>query len=146
MASSRPVSSPSPTKATAYPGAMETLGVTLTRTEADDHAINRVNTLHSLFHGFISGFRGVSTKRLDEYLAWFLWRRTYVQDQEDIAIRQVNVTMCDDTVRDWAHGDAAIHGLLGRHDIDCMHNVASRNGRSRAWRTRRPRPCGSTPS
>lgn len=90
-------------KATAYPGAMETLGVTLTRTEADDHAINRVNTLHSLFHGFISGFRGVSTKRLDEYLAWFLWRRTYVQDQEDIAIRQVNVTMCDDTVRDWAH-------------------------------------------
>ena len=90
-------------KAAAYPGAMETLGVTLTRTEADDHAINRVNTLHSLFHGFISGFRGVSTKRLDEYLAWFLWRRTYVQDQEDIAVRQVNVTPCDNTVRDWAH-------------------------------------------
>lgn len=90
-------------KAAAYPGAMETLGVTLTQTEADDHAINRANTLHSLFHGFLSGFRGVSTKRLDEYLAWFLWRRTYVQDQEDIAIRQVNVTMCDDTVRDWAH-------------------------------------------
>ena len=42
--------------------------------------------------------------------------------------------------------DAAIHGLPGRHDIDCMHNVASRNGRSRAWRTRRPPPCASTPN
>lgn len=42
--------------------------------------------------------------------------------------------------------DAAVHGLLGRHDIDCMHNVASRNGRSRAWRTRRPPPCASTPN
>jgi transposase-like protein len=64
-------------KATAYPGAMETLGVALTRTEADDHAINRINTLHSLFRGFLNGFRGVSTKRLDEYLTWFLWRCTY---------------------------------------------------------------------
>lgn len=90
-------------KAAAYPGAMETLGVTLTQTEADDHAINRANTLHSLFHGFLSGFRGVSTKRLDEYLAWFLWRRTYTQDRESIAVRQVNVTPCDNTVRDWAH-------------------------------------------
>lgn len=68
-----------------------------------DHAINRANTLHSLFHGFLSGFRGVSTKRLDEYLAWFLWRRTYTQDRESIAVRQVNVTPCDNTVRDWAH-------------------------------------------
>ena len=90
-------------KAAAYPGTMEALGVALTQTEADDHAINRVNTLHSLFHGFISGFRGVSTKRLDEYLAWFLWRRTYTQDREDITVRQVNVTPCDNTVRDWAH-------------------------------------------
>lgn len=50
-------------KAAAYPGATEALGVALTRKEADDHAINRVNTLHSLLHGFLSGFRGVSTKR-----------------------------------------------------------------------------------
>lgn len=90
-------------KAPAYHGAMETLGVTITRTEADDHAINRVNTLHSLFRGFLNGFHDVSTKRLDEYLAWFLWRRTYAQDREDIAVRQVNVTPCDNTVRDWAH-------------------------------------------
>ena len=90
-------------KATAYPGATEALGVALTRTEADDHAINRINTLHSLFHGFLSGFRGVSTKRLGEYLTWFLWRRVYAQDREDIAVRQINVTPCDNTVRDWAN-------------------------------------------
>lgn len=73
------------------------------RGKTGDHAINWANTLHSPFHGFLSGFRGVSTKRLDEYLAWLLWRRTYTQDRESIAVRQVDVTPCDNTVRDWAH-------------------------------------------
>ncbi|MFR0564858.1 transposase [Bifidobacterium porcinum] len=73
------------------------------RRETGDHAINWANTLHSLFHGFLSVFRGVSTKRLDEYLAWLLWRRTYTQDRESIAVRQVDVTPCDNTVRDWAY-------------------------------------------
>lgn len=59
--------------------------------------------LRGRLHGFLTGFRRVSTKRLDEYLAWFLWRRTYTQDRESIAVRQVNVTPCDNTVRDWAH-------------------------------------------
>ena len=42
-------------QAAAYPGAMEALGVVFTRTKADDHAINRVNTLHSLFDGYLFG-------------------------------------------------------------------------------------------
>lgn len=82
---------------------MKTLGVTLTQTRADDHAINRVNTLHSLFDGFMTGFRGVSTKRLNEYLTWFLWRRTFRHDQANVSVRQVNATPCDNTVRDWTH-------------------------------------------
>lgn len=90
-------------QSTAYPGAMKELGVTLKQTDADHHAINRVNTLHSLFDGFMVGFRGVSTKRLDEYLAWFLWWRTFDRDRADVAVRQINVTPCDNTVRDWAH-------------------------------------------
>ncbi len=90
-------------RASAYPATMEALGVMLTQTKADDHAINRVNTLHSLLDGFMTGFRGVSTKRLGEYLAWFLWRRTFRQDQTNVSARQINVTPCDNTVRDWAH-------------------------------------------
>lgn len=90
-------------QASAYPGAMESLGVALTRTDAKDHAINRVNTLHSQLGGFLMGFKGVSTKRLGEYLTWFLWRRTYRQDRADIIARQVNATKCDNTVRGWAH-------------------------------------------
>ena len=90
-------------QASAYPGATEALGVALTQTDAKGHAINRVNTLHSQLDGFLAGFKGVSTKRLGEYLTWFLWRRTYRQDRADAAARQVNVTKCDNTVRDWAH-------------------------------------------
>ena len=90
-------------QAAAYPGAMDALGVAFTQTKADDHAINRVNTLHSLFDGFMAGFRGVSTKRLGEYLTWFLWRRTFRQDLTDVSARQVNATKCDNTVREWAH-------------------------------------------
>lgn len=90
-------------QASAYPGVMESLGVNFTRTKAEDHAINRVNTLHSLFEGFMACFRGVSTKRLNEYLTWFLWNRTFQQNRAGVSARQVNVTPCDNTVRDWAH-------------------------------------------
>lgn len=87
----------------AYPPAMKELGVEFTGTDADSHAINRVNTLHSQLAGFLAGFRGVSTKLLDEYLAWFLWRRTFRNDAADCAARQVNATEYYGTVREWSH-------------------------------------------
>lgn len=34
--------------------------------------------------------------------------------------------------------------LMRCYDIDCMYDVASRSGRSRAWRTHQPPPCAST--
>lgn len=37
----------------------------------DEHAINRVNNLHAHIKEFISGFHGVATRRLANYLAWF---------------------------------------------------------------------------
>lgn len=40
--------------------------------------INRVNTVHSLLGAFMEPFRGVSTKHLDAYLAWFRWCRTFM--------------------------------------------------------------------
>ncbi|MDY3667804.1 MAG: IS1595 family transposase [Collinsella sp.] len=39
----------------------------------EEHAINRVNSLHSQMRHFIGRFRGVSTRRLENYLAWFKW-------------------------------------------------------------------------
>ena len=94
-------------QAAAYPGGTEALGVALTQTDAKDHAINRVNTLHSQLDGFLAGFKGVSMKRFGEYLTWFLWRRTYQQDRVYVTERQVNVTKYDNTVRDWAHVEPA---------------------------------------
>ena len=79
------------------------MGVNLIRAEANDHAINRGNTLYSLFSGFMSGLREVNTKRLGEHLTWFLWQRTYRSQQPDVAARQANATACNSTVRDWAH-------------------------------------------
>ena len=80
--------------AAAYPPAMKTLGVTLTQTDAKSHAINRVNTLHSNLEGFMSGFRGVSTKHLQSYLDWFEWRRTFLTESLDddgkLIARQLN--------------------------------------------------------
>lgn len=48
------------------------LGVLFAQTEADDQTINCVNVLHSLFDGVMAGFQSVGTKRLNEYLTWFL--------------------------------------------------------------------------
>lgn len=36
----------------------------------DGYSIQRINAYHSRLKGFLSGFRGVSTKYLDNYLAW----------------------------------------------------------------------------
>ena len=37
--------------------------------------LNRVNALHSALKAFPARFRGVSTRRLPNYLAWFCWAR-----------------------------------------------------------------------
>lgn len=36
------------------------------------HAINRINSLHARLKDFMHGFKGMSTKHLQSYLAWFL--------------------------------------------------------------------------
>ena len=46
-------------------------------TKRADHAINRVNGLHSHLKAFIDHFKGVSTRRLSNYLAWFKWMWTF---------------------------------------------------------------------
>ena len=37
--------------------------------------LNRVNALHSALKASLARFRGVSTRRLPNYLAWFCWAR-----------------------------------------------------------------------
>lgn len=43
--------------------------------DRSEGTINRVNTVHSLLGAFMEPFKGVSTKHLDAYLAWFRWSR-----------------------------------------------------------------------
>lgn len=48
---------------------------------AHDHApMNRVNALHSRMRTFLKPFGGVSTRRLDLYLAWFKWSESFKRD------------------------------------------------------------------
>ena len=58
--------------------------------------INRINAVHSLLGAFIEPFRGVSTKHLGAYLAWFRWRRTFMAADPGAAERTV--------ARQLAHG------------------------------------------
>lgn len=90
-------------EAAAYPGAMEVLGAMFEQVDAKSHRINRINTLHSNLDGFLAGFKGVSTKRLQSYLTWFLWRRSFRDDRNGSIIRQVAAQPCPGVTRDRSH-------------------------------------------
>lgn len=66
--------------------------------------INRINTVHSLLDAFMEPFKGVSTKHLDAYLAWFKWRRTFMAADSGAAertvARQLAHGVCRSRVRD----------------------------------------------
>lgn len=64
-------------KAGAYPTVIDRLGAALERTDAAGHAINRINSLHARLKDFMHGFKGVSTKHLQSYLAWFQWTEAF---------------------------------------------------------------------
>ena len=64
-------------KAGAYPAVLERLGGTLERTDATEHAINLINSLHARLKGLMHGFKGVSAKCLQSYLAWFQWAEAF---------------------------------------------------------------------
>lgn len=64
-------------KAGAYPTVIDRLGAALERTDAAGHAINRINSLHVRLKDFMHGFKGVSTKHLQSYLAWFQWTEAF---------------------------------------------------------------------
>ncbi len=66
--------------------------------------INRVNAVRSLLGAFMEPFRGVSTKHLDAYLAWFRWCRTFMATDSGAAeravARQLAHGACGSRVRD----------------------------------------------
>lgn len=65
--------------------------------DRSEGTINRINSLHSALDGFMSRFKGVSTKHLSAYLAWFRWRRVFSagdgHDAETVA-RQLAGGLC----------------------------------------------------
>ena len=79
-------------KAGAYPAVLKRLGATLERTDATEYAINRINSLHARFKDFIYGCKGVSTKHLQSYLAWFQWTEAFKSgptEQRGVIGRQI---------------------------------------------------------
>lgn len=80
-------------KATAYVDVLAELDVaTHAAYDSKDRTkgtINRINTVHSLLSSFMEPFRGVSTKHLSSYLAWFRWCRTFMATDTASAERTV---------------------------------------------------------
>lgn len=65
----------------AYPSALRELSVVAHAAydskNRSEGTINHVNALHSALDHFMCRFRGVSTKHLNEYLAWFRWDASF---------------------------------------------------------------------
>ncbi|MBR0406257.1 MAG: IS1595 family transposase [Eggerthellaceae bacterium] len=58
-----------------------------------EHGINGVNGLHSQLKRFVYRFRGVSSRRLGNYLAWFKWTRSFkirrsAEELADLIVKQ----------------------------------------------------------
>lgn len=72
--------------------------------DRSEGTINRINTVHSLLSTFMEPFRGVSTKHLDAYLAWFKWCRTFMATDSGTAertvARQLANGVCRSRIRD----------------------------------------------
>lgn len=89
-------------EALAYPKAFETLGAEHEPTDAKKHGINHANAPHSSLKGFMAGFRSVSTKHLQTYLTWLLWKCSHTDDAARSLVRESNAQSCLGTTRDWS--------------------------------------------
>lgn len=62
--------------------------------------INHLNSLHSLYKGWIRRFKGVSTKFLINYLCWFKWLQVFYDEKEIVRSKNIlvhSVVPCVDT-------------------------------------------------
>lgn len=61
-----------------------------------DHApLNPINSLHLRFKSFLHNFKGVATRRLGNYLAWFKWLEVYKNSEiglKNLVIKQLSKT------------------------------------------------------
>lgn len=93
-------------KLNSYAPAMRELGVACHNAyDAKEHGrLNRVNALHSQIKCFMARFKGVATRRLGGYLAWFKWLYSFKQnrsasDMAELAARQLSNAMYDTSWR-----------------------------------------------
>ena len=60
--------------------------------QGNSQGINRINSLHARLKDFMHGFKGVSTKYLQSYLAWFQWTEAFKSgptEQRGVIGRQI---------------------------------------------------------
>lgn len=71
--------------------------------DPSEGTINRINTVHSLLDTFMKPFKGVSTKHLGTYLAWFKWCRTFMATDSGTAERTVARQLANGVCRSRIH-------------------------------------------
>ena len=92
----------------AYPKVLKELGVAHNRHYSEDHdSMEPIDKLHSAIKSFIYGrFRGVSTKWLSHYLAYFKWLHEFgksFRKVRDLAVKQISSGDYATRWRDIAH-------------------------------------------
>ena len=71
--------------------------------DPSEGTINRINTVHSLLDTFMKPFKGVSTKHLGTYLAWFKWCMTFMATDSGTAERTVARQLANGVCRSRIH-------------------------------------------
>lgn len=102
----------------AYPGALRELEVAVHDSfDARTHKINRINAVHSSLSCFMDNFRGVATRRLELYMAWFKWRWSFSTqnrtDMIELALKQAIEGSYADTRRDLVDSPYLFMGYYG---------------------------------
>ena len=74
--------------------------------DATEHKINRINNVHSLLEKFMKDFQGVSSRRLENYLAWFKWELSFkngrnAMEMSELVVKQAVQGTYDTTWREY---------------------------------------------
>ena len=74
--------------------------------DSTEHKINRINNLHSLLERFMKDFQGVSSRRLENYLAWFKWEHSFkngrnAMEMSELIVKQAVQGTYDTTWREY---------------------------------------------
>ena len=89
------------------------------KSDRSEGTIAKVNSLHSRFKLFMERFRGISTRRLPNYLIWFVWQETFKlnEDKNELLFKHSLNGTYETTIREYKNTPYPYYGVLSQ--IQC---------------------------